>query len=196
MRRLRRTPALRRLVAETRLSVDDFIAPLFVREGIDEPQPIRSLPGVVQHTRDSLVKEARRLSSLGVPAMVLFGVPTVKDGVGSEAWNPDGIVQAALRDLRDELGDSMVLIADLCLDEYTDHGHCGVLDEEGNVRNDETIALYGRVAVAQADAGADIVAPSGMMDGQVRAIRASLDDEGFDDVAILAYAATYASAVH
>src|SRR5438874_8461200 len=160
MRRLRRTPALRRLVAETRLSVDDLVVPFFVREGIDEPQPIVSLPGVVQHTRDSLVKEARRLSSLGVPALVLFGIPGKKDAVGSEAWNPDGIVQVALQDLRQDLGDSMALIADLCLDEYTDHGHCGVLDADGNVRNDETIELYGQVAIAQADAGADIVAPS------------------------------------
>jgi porphobilinogen synthase len=196
MRRLRRTPTLRRMVAETRLSVDDLIAPLFVREGIDEPQPIVSLPGVVQHTRDSLVKEARRLSSLGVPALVLFGVPSRKDAVGSEAWNPDGIVQVALQDLRHELGDSMALIADLCLDEYTDHGHCGVLDDDGNVRNDETIELYARVAVAQATAGADIVAPSGMMDGQVAAIRHGLDGSGFSDTAILAYAAKYASALY
>src|SRR5438309_5484737 len=181
MRRLRRTPTLRRMVAETRLSVDDLIAPLFVREGIDDPRPIVSLPGVVQHTRDSLVKEARRLSSLGVPALVLFGVPSRKDAVGSEAWNPDGIVQVALQDVRHELGDSMVLIADLCLDEYTDHGHCGVLDAEGNVRNDETIELYAQVAVAQATAGADIVAPSGMMDGQVAAIRSALDGNGFID---------------
>jgi porphobilinogen synthase len=143
-----------------------------------------------------LVKEARRLSSLGVPALVLFGVPTKKDAVGSEAWNPDGIVQLALRDLRQDLGDSMVLIADLCLDEYTDHGHCGVLDDEGNVRNDETIELYGRVAVAQAEAGADIVAPSGMMDGQVAAIRGALDGGGYGDTAILAYAAKYASALY
>src|SRR6266852_864138 len=127
MRRLRRTPTLRRMVAETRISVDDLIAPLFVREGVDEPQPIRSLPGVVQHTRDSMVKEARRLAQIGVPAVVLFGIPARKDPVGSEAWNPDGIVQLALRDLRHELGDGLVLIADLCLDEYTDHGHCGVL---------------------------------------------------------------------
>src|SRR5437763_5779943 len=194
MRRLRRTPTLRRMVAETRLSVDDLIAPLFVREGIDEPQPIVSLPGVVQHTRDSLVKEAQRLSSLGVPALVLFGVPSRKDAVGSEAWNPDGIVQVALQDLRHEFAESMALIADLCLDEYTDHGHCGVLDDEGNVRNDETIELYGQVAVAQASAGADIVAPSGMMDGQVAAIRNALDGVGFENTAILAYAAKYASA--
>jgi len=184
------------MVAETRLSVDDLIAPLFVREGIAERQPILSLPGVVQHTRDSLVKEARRLTDLGVPAIVLFGIPLRKDAEGSEAWNPDGIVQVALRDLRDELGEELVLIADLCLDEYTDHGHCGILDAEGRVRNDETIERYADVAVAQAEAGADIVAPSGMMDGQVGAIRSRLDEHGFSDVAILAYAAKYASALY
>ena len=196
MRRLRQTPTLRRMVAETHLSVDDLIAPLFVRDGIDEPQPILSLPGVVQHTRDSLVKEAQRLAQLGVPAVVLFGVPARRDAVGSEAWNPAGIVQLALADLRDDLGDSMVLIADLCLDEYTDHGHCGVLDAEGRVQNDQTIELYGQVAVAQADAGADVVAPSGMMDGQVGAIRRGLDGAGHPDVPILAYAAKYASALY
>ena len=196
MRRLRQTPTMRRMVAETHLSVDDLIAPLFVREGIADPRPIPSLPGVVQHTRDSLVKEARRLAQLGVPAVVLFGVPARKDGVGSEAWNPEGIVQLALVDLRDDLGDSMVLIADLCLDEYTDHGHCGVLDAEGRVQNDQTIELYGQVAVAQADAGADVVAPSGMMDGQVGAIRRGLDGAGHPDVPILAYAAKYASALY
>jgi porphobilinogen synthase len=196
MRRLRRTPAMRRLVAETRLSVDDVIAPLFVREGIDEPQPIASLPGVVQHTRDSLVKEVRRLSGLGVPGVILFGVPTRKDPEGSEAWNPDGIVQVALRDLRDEVGDDIVLMADLCLDEYTDHGHCGVLTPDGDVDNDATIELYARVAVAQARAGAAVVAPSGMMDGQVAAIRGALDAEGFRDAAVLAYAAKYASALY
>ena len=196
MRRLRRTPALRRLVAETRLSVDDLIAPLFVREGIDEPQPIASLPGVVQHTTDSVVKEARRLSYLGVPGVIVFGVPATKDASGSQAWAQDGIVQVALRDLRDELADSMVLMADLCLDEYTDHGHCGVLRGDGSVDNDATIELYARTAVAQADAGADVVAPSGMMDGQVEAIRTGLDDAGFPEVAILAYAAKYASALY
>jgi len=196
MRRLRQTPTMRRMVAETHLSVDDLIAPLFVREGIDDPRPIPSLPGVVQHTRDSLVKEARRLAQLGVPAVVLFGVPAQRDAVGSEAWNPAGIVQLALADLRDDLGDSMVLIADLCLDEYTDHGHCGVLDAEGRVQNDQTIELYGQVAVAQADAGADVVAPSGMMDGQVGAIRRGLDGAGHPDVPILAYAAKYASALY
>jgi porphobilinogen synthase len=196
MRRLRRTPALRRLVAETRLSVDDLVAPLFVREGIDQPQPILSLPGVVQHTRESLLKEARRLHELGVPGLILFGVPATKDASGSEAWNPEGIVQLALRDIRDDLGDSMVVMADLCLDEYTDHGHCGLLTADGEVDNDATIELYGRAAVAQADAGADVVAPSGMMDGQVEAIREALDDAGHTTTSILAYAAKYASALY
>jgi porphobilinogen synthase len=196
LRRLRRTPALRRLVAETRLSVDDLIAPLFVREGVTEPLPIASLPGVVQHSRASLVAEVRALRDLGVPAVVLFGVPETKDAVGSGAWDPDGIVQVALRDLRDAVGDDMVLIADLCVDEYTDHGHCGVLDDHGDVDNDATLECYEQAAVAQADAGADVVAPSGMMDGQVMAIREALDEEGFESTAVLAYAAKYASALY
>ena len=195
-RRLRRTPALRRLIAETTLRVDDLVAPLFVREDIDEPRPIPSLPGVVQHTRDSLRKEVRILESLGVPAVILFGVPAAKDATGSGAWDPEGIVQLSLRDLRDEVGDDMVLIADLCLDEYTDHGHCGVLTDAGEVDNDATIELYARVAVAQAEAGAHVVAPSGMMDGQVAAIRAGLDGSGHGDIALLAYAAKYASALY
>jgi porphobilinogen synthase len=196
LRRLRRTPALRRLVAETEVSVDDLVAPLFVREAIDDPQPIASLPGVVQHTRDSLRKEVRHLVSIGVPAVVLFGVPASKDAEGSGAWDPDGIVQVALRDLRDETGDEMVLMADLCLDEYTDHGHCGVVMGDGSVDNDRTLDLYARVARAQAEAGADIVAPSGMMDGQVAAIRGALDDAGHEQTAILAYAAKFASALY
>ncbi|HEX9970020.1 MAG TPA: porphobilinogen synthase [Acidimicrobiales bacterium] len=196
LRRLRRTPALRRLVAETRLGIDDLVAPLFVREGIDHPRPIASLPGVVQHTRESLRKEVRELADLGIPAVMLFGIPTTKDATGSEAWNPDGIVQAALRDLRDEVGDRLVLITDLCLDEYTDHGHCGVLDARGEPDNDATLDLYAQVAVAQAEAGADIVAPSGMMDGQVEAIRDALDDSDHTETAILAYAAKYASALY
>ncbi|MEY2570044.1 MAG: porphobilinogen synthase [Acidimicrobiaceae bacterium] len=196
LRRLRRTPALRRLVAETTLTVDDLIAPLFVREGIDRPRPIPSLPGVVQHTRESLRKEVSELATLGVPAVILFGVPATKDAEGSGAWDPDGIVQLALRDLRAEVGDDMVLLADLCLDEYTDHGHCGVVDADGMVDNDATIDLYAQVAVAQAEAGADIVAPSGMMDGQVAAIRDALDEAGHESIAILAYAAKYASALY
>jgi porphobilinogen synthase len=196
LRRLRRTPALRRLVAETRLSVDDLVLPAFVREGISEPQPIGSLPGVVQHTRESLRKEARRLVDLGVPGLILFGVPEAKDGEGSQAFDRDGIVQVALRDVRDEVGEALVLMADLCLDEYTDHGHCGVLDAGGQPDNDRTLELYGRVALAQAAAGADVCAPSGMMDGQVGAIRRALDDGGFEQVAIVAYAAKYASALY
>jgi porphobilinogen synthase len=196
LRRLRRTAALRRMVAETSLSVDDLVAPLFVREAIDEPQPIGALPGHFQHTVSSLVSEAKRLASLGVPGLVLFGVPAAKDRTGSGAWDPRGIAQVALGELRAALGDELVLIADLCLDEYTDHGHCGVLDANREVDNDATLDLYGRVALAQAAAGAHIVAPSGMMDGQVGAIRAALDSEGRGDVAILAYAAKYASALY
>jgi porphobilinogen synthase len=196
LRRLRRTPALRRLVAEARITVDDLVAPLFVREDITSPAPVPSLPGVVQHTRESLRKEVRELAGLGVPAVVLFGIPARKDAQGTEAWNRDGIVQAALGDLRDEVGDSLVLMADLCLDEYTDHGHCGVLLPDGSVDNDATVELYARTALAQAEAGADVVAPSGMMDGQVAAIRAALDGAGRADVAILAYAAKYASALY
>jgi porphobilinogen synthase len=193
---LRRTPALRRLVAETTVTVDDLVAPLFVREGISEPVAIGSLPGQSQHTVSSLVVEAKRLASLGVPGLVLFGVPEAKDATGSGAWDPDGIVQVALAELRTAVGDELVLIADLCLDEYTDHGHCGVLDDDGRVDNDATLELYGKVAQAQARAGADIVAPSGMMDGQVAAIRAALDEAGATEVAVLAYAAKYASALY
>ncbi len=184
------------MVAETTVTPSDFIAPLFVREGIDEPQPILSLPGVVQHTVETLVKEARRLASLDIPALVLFGVPALKDPVGRGASDPDGIVQVALRRLADELGDDMILIADLCLDEYTDHGHCGILDARGDVDNDLTLERYAEVALAQAAAGADMVAPSGMMDGQVAAIRAALDSGGYRELPILAYAAKYASALY
>ena len=184
------------MVAETRLSVDDLIAPLFVREGIDAPQPIASIPGVVQHTIDSLRTEVARLVSLGVPGVILFGVPATTDAQGSGAWDPDGIVQVALRQLRDDVGDSIVLMADLCLDEYTSHGHCGLLDDHGDVDNDATLELYGEVALAQAEAGADIVAPSGMMDGAVMAIRDALDDDDFGQVSIMAYAAKYASALY
>ena len=196
LRRLRRTPALRRLVAETHLHVDDLVAPLFVREGIDEPQPIPSLPGHFQHTRESLRAEVDQLRALGIGAVLLFGVPQRKDAAGSEAWKPDGIVQVALQDLRDDHGDEMVLIADLCLDEYTDHGHCGVLDATGQPDNDATVELYAQVALAQAQAGVDIVAPSGMMDGQVAAIRGALDESSFADIAILAYSAKYATALY
>jgi len=184
------------MVAETSIGVKDLVAPLFVREGIEGPRPVPSMPGVVQHTLGSLVKEARQLCDLGVPALVLFGVPVHKDAEGSQAWAPDGIVQVALEALRQELGSEMVLIADLCLDEYTDHGHCGLLDDRGEVANDPTLALYARVARAQARAGADLVAPSGMMDGQVAAIRAALDGDGHIEVGILAYSAKFASALY
>ena len=196
LRRLRRTPALRAMVAEHRLAPSDLVAPLFVREGIDAPQPIHSLPGVVQHTVASLVDEAKQLVALGVPGVVLFGVPERKDAVGSGASDPEGICQVALRALRDSLGDELVLMPDLCLDEYTDHGHCGLLDARGEVDNDATLERYAEVALAQADAGADLVAPSGMMDGQVAAIRRALDDGGHGDVGILAYAAKCASAFY
>ncbi len=196
MRRLRRTPAIRRLVAESRLSVDDLVAPLFVREGIDAPVPIPSLPGQFQHTVASTVAEVKRLLGLGIPGVLLFGVPERKDPRGSGAWDPDGIVQRALSELRDAFGGAVALMADLCLDEYTDHGHCGVLRDDGTVDNDATIELYGRVALAQAVAGADIVAPSGMMDGQVAAIRRALDGGGYEEVSVLAYAAKFASALY
>jgi porphobilinogen synthase len=176
--------------------VGDLIVPLFVREGIAEPRPIGSLPGVVQHTAESVRKEVHELAHLGVRSVILFGIPEAKDATGSQAWDPDGVVQVALRDLRADVGGDMVLMADLCLDEYTDHGHCGVLDAEGRVDNDATLDLYARVAVAQATAGADVVAPSGMMDGQVGAIRAGLDAAGFEQVPILAYSAKYASALY
>jgi porphobilinogen synthase len=195
-RRLRRTPAMRDLLAETVVRTDDLVAPLFVREGIDEPVAIASLPGVVQHTRESLRKEVGELARLGVRAVMLFGVPASKDAVGSGAFDPDGIVQVALGDLRDDVGDDVVLIADLCVDEYTDHGHCGVLDEHGAVDNDATLDVYARAALAQAHAGAAVVAPSGMMDGQVGHIRAALDAAGFADTAILAYSAKYASGLY
>ena len=183
-------------MAETTLNVNDLVAPLFVREDIDDPAPIASLPGVVQHSRASVRKEVRRLADLGVPAAILFGVPTHKDPNGSEAWNPDGVIQGALRDLRDDIGDEMVLMADLCLDEYTDHGHCGVLTAEGAVDNDATLELYARIAIAQAEAGAAVVAPSGMMDGQVGVIRSALDEAGHTDTVILAYSAKYATALY
>ena len=195
-RRLRRTAALRDLVAETRLDTSDLIAPLFVREGIDQPEPIGSLPGVVQHTVDSLLTEVRGLADLGVRSVMLFGVPAHKDAVGSGASDPDGIVQVALRELRSALGDRVVLMADLCVDEYTDHGHCGIVGDDGVVDNDRTLELYTAAARAQADAGAHVVAPSGMMDGQVGAIRSALDTAGHESTAILAYSAKYASALY
>jgi porphobilinogen synthase len=187
---------MRELVAEVRLGVKDLVAPLFVREGISAAQPITSLPGVMQHTIDSLRSEVVQLAELGVPGVILFGVPSVKDEVGSGAFDPGGIVQVALRELQKEVGNDMVLMSDLCVDEYTSHGHCGVLNKHGDVDNDATLDIYCRAALAQATAGAHVVAPSGMMDGQVGAIRAALDGAGFSDVAIMAYSAKYASGLY
>lgn len=187
---------MRNLVAETSLRPSDFIAPLFVREGIAEPVPIASMPGVVQHSLESLPQAISELTEVGVGAVMLFGVPLHKDATGSGAYDPSGIVQIALSNTRKRFGDDVVVMADLCVDEYTDHGHCGVLDEQGRVDNDSTVELYLRAALAQADAGAQVVAPSGMMDGQVAAIRHGLDAAGHTDVAILAYAAKYASALY
>jgi porphobilinogen synthase len=195
-RRLRRTAALRRLVAETTLSPDDLVAPLFVLEGASAPRPITSLPGHAQHSLESLHDEVRALARAGVGGVILFGVPEVKDEIGSGAFDENGIVQVALRSLRDEFGDDLVVMADLCLDEYTTHGHCGVVRADGTVDNDATLELYAQAAIAQADAGAQVVAPSGMMDGQVGAIRRALDATGHVDTVILAYAAKYASALY
>ncbi|MEX2557079.1 MAG: porphobilinogen synthase [Actinomycetota bacterium] len=195
-RRLRATPALRRLVRETTLGVNDLVAPLFVKEGIADPQPIESMPGQSQHTLESLRKEVSEIAALGIPAVVLFGVPAEKDGRGSGADREDGIVQRSLRELRSDVGDDVVLIADLCLDEYTDHGHCGVLTQDGRVDNDATVERYRSIAASQAAAGAHIVAPSGMMDGQVAAIRDALDIAGFAETPIMAYAAKFASAFY
>jgi porphobilinogen synthase len=196
LRRLRRTPALRRLVAEHRVGVDDLIAPLFVKEGIAAPEPVVSMPGVMQHTQESLRKEVRARAELGGPAKKRLGSTAQKDARGSGADAPDGVVQVALRNLHEEVGDTVVLMADNCLDEYTDHGHCGLLTPAGDVDNDATLDRYASIAVAQADAGADVVAPSGMMDGQVGVIRAALDEAGYTDRAVLAYAAKYASALY
>jgi porphobilinogen synthase len=193
---LRRTQALRDLVAETRLDVNDLVAPLFVREGIDSPIPIKSLPGVVQHSRASLREEVRQLADLGIKSVILFGVPAKKDEIGSGAFDPNGVVQVALSDLRSDLGDRVVLMSDLCVDEYTSHGHCGILDGHGSVDNDKTLEIYAKAAIAQANAGAHIVAPSGMMDGQVGVIRAALDGAGHTETSILAYSAKYASGLY
>jgi porphobilinogen synthase len=193
---MRRTSALRALIRETDLAPRQLIAPLFVKEGVTDAVPIISMPGQLQHTLESVRKEATEIASRGVTAFMVFGVPEHKDAEGSEAWNPDGIVQRALTVLHRELGDDHVVIADLCLDEYTDHGHCGVLDDDGNVNNDATLERYRRIAIAQAEAGAHMVGPSGMMDGQVAAIREALDDAGRVDVGIMAYAAKFASAFY
>lgn len=197
-RRLRTTPAIRRLVAETTLTPSDLVLPMFVADGIDEPREISSMPGVVQHTTESLRGAAAEAVAAGVGGLMIFGVPAPadKDGNGSGADDPDGVLNRALRVLRDDLGDSTVLMADTCLDEFTDHGHCGVLDDDGRVDNDASLARYVSMALAQARAGAHLLGPSGMMDGQVAAIRAGLDAEGFTDIGILAYAAKYASAFY
>jgi porphobilinogen synthase len=195
-RRLRRTPALRRLVADVRVSPADLVLPVFVKEGISEPAPISSMPGVVQHTRDSVRKAAAEAAAAGVGGLILFGIPVVKDARGSGADDPHGIVQLALADVVSEVGEDLVVMTDLCLDEYTDHGHCGLLTSSGEVDNDATLERYAAAAVAQARAGSQVVAPSGMMDGQVAAIRAALDADGFPDLPILAYSAKYASAFY
>ena len=195
-RRLRTTPAMRRLVAETRLHPADLILPMFVKEGADHPVALQSMPGVEQHTLESLVTAAREAVDAGVGGLMIFGVPQQRDEIGSGATDPDGILNVALRRLRDELGDDTVLMSDLCLDEFTSHGHCGVLDAHGRVDNDATLERYAEMGVAQAEAGAHLVGPSGMMDGQVAVIRRALDEAGHTEVGILAYAAKYASAAY
>jgi porphobilinogen synthase len=195
-RRLRRTPALRRLVAETRLHPAGLVLPLFVREGIDAPAPISSLPGVVQHSRASMRAAVAEAAELGLGGVMLFGVPTQRDAVGSGATDADGVLNVAVADARAEVGDALVVMADLCLDEFTDHGHCGVLSPEGEVDNDMTLVRYAEMAMALADAGADVVGTSGMMDGQVGVVRSALDEVSAQHVAVLAYAAKYASALY
>ncbi|MDQ3771069.1 MAG: porphobilinogen synthase [Actinomycetota bacterium] len=194
-RRLRRSEGLRKAFSETTLTPGNLVAPLFLKEAIDESEPIESMPGHVKHTLESLAKEARELAERGVAGVLLFGIPAHKDSRGSEAYNSDGITQQGLRVLKEELGDDFVAIADLCLCEYTDHGHCGLIDGS-DVDNDSTLALYARIATSQALAGADVVAPSGMMDGQVGALRAALDDAGLSSTALLAYSAKYASSFY
>nr|WP_042182465.1 porphobilinogen synthase [Kibdelosporangium sp. MJ126-NF4]CEL15002.1 Porphobilinogen synthase [Kibdelosporangium sp. MJ126-NF4]CTQ93402.1 Porphobilinogen synthase (EC 4.2.1.24) [Kibdelosporangium sp. MJ126-NF4] len=193
-RRLRRTAALRRMVSETTLRPEQLILPMFVKEGLTEPVELSSMPGVLQHSRDSLRKAAVEAVQAGVGGLMLFGVPQQHDAVGSGGTDPDGILNVALRDVRAEVGDSTVIMSDLCLDEFTDHGHCGVLDAHGNVDNDATLEIYAEMAVAQARAGAHVVGPSGMMDGQVGVVRGALDEAGLQDIGILAYSAKYASA--
>src|SRR5215813_8100230 len=190
-RRLRRTAALRRMVAETRVAPADLILPMFVREGLTEPRPIEAMPGVVQHTRESLRKAAAEAVHAGVGGIMLFGVPARRDEMGSGGIDPDGILNVAIRDVIAEVGDSTVVMGDLCLDEFTSHGHCGVLDANGRVDNDATLARYADMAVAQAQAGAHVVGPSGMMDGQVAVARDALDRAGYQDVTVLAYAVKY-----
>lgn len=193
-RRLRRSPALRRLVAETRVDPAELVVPLFVKEGLTEPRSVPSLPGVLQHSRESLRKAAVAAVQAGVGGIMLFGVPADRDELGSGGANPSGILNAAIRDVVSEVGDATVVMSDLCLDEFTSHGHCGVLASDGSVANDATLAAYAEMAVAQAQAGVHVVGPSGMMDGQVGVVRRALDAAGHQDVAILAYTAKYASA--
>jgi porphobilinogen synthase len=193
-RRLRTTAALRRLVAETSLEARQLVLPVFVREGIDEPHPIDSMPGVVQHTRSTLLKAAHEAAELGLGGLMLFGIPEEKDATGSGAIDPAGVLNLAITDVVAEVGDALTVMSDLCLDEFTDHGHCGVLTPDGRVDNDRTLAAYAEMARAQAEAGVDMVGPSGMMDGQVAVIREALDQSQHTDVAILAYSAKYASA--
>jgi porphobilinogen synthase len=197
-RRLRRTPALRRLVEETRVSPAELVLPLFLKEGLTEPRPISSLPGVVQHSRESLRKAAHEAVSAGIGGLMLFGVPDSanKDETGSAGLDPEGILNVGIRDLIAEVGDSTVVMGDLCLDEFTSHGHCGVLAADGSVDNDATLAIYAEMAVAQADAGAHVVGPSGMMDGQIGVVRKALDRAGYQDVSVLAYAAKFAGAFY
>ncbi len=195
-RRLRRTPAIRRLVAETRLHAADLVLPMFVKESLREPVPLTSMPGVVQHTRDSLKAAAVEAVSAGVGGLMLFGIPATRDAIGSQATAPEGILNVALSDLRSEIGADTVLMADLCLDEFTDHGHCGVLTASGAVDNDATLQRYREMAVALAESGADMVGTSGMMDGQVGAVRAALDEVQLIDTSVFAYAAKYASAFY
>ncbi len=195
-RRLRSTPAMRRLVRETHLHPGALIQPLFVKEGLAEPHPIPSLPGMVQHTTESLLAAVRAAVDAGVGGVMLFGIPAERDPEGSAALDPDGVLNTALRAVRAEVGDELVVMADLCLDEFTSHGHCGVLNERGAVANDATLEIYAAMGVELARAGAHVVGPSGMMDGQVAAIRRALDRAGHVDVAILAYAAKYASAFY
>ncbi|XVX21009.1 porphobilinogen synthase [Actinomycetota bacterium] len=195
-RRLRQSPAVRRLVAETRLHPAELILPVFVKEGATEPTPIASMPGVVQHTLDSLVEAAREAADLGVGGIMIFGVPTSKDATGTAGDDPEGILNVAIRRVAEAVGDRIVVTADLCLDEFTDHGHCGVLDDQGRVDNDATLERYAAMAVAQARAGATVLGPSGMMDGQIAAVRAALDEAGFTDTILLAYAAKYTSGLY
>ncbi|MEU7990266.1 porphobilinogen synthase [Streptosporangium canum] len=195
-RRLRRTAAMRRMVSGTRLHPAELVLPLFVKEGIGEPNPIGSMPGVFQHTRDSLRKAAHEAAEAGVGGLILFGVPAVKDARGSAADDPDGIIQQAVADVVADVGDALVVMTDTCLDEFTDHGHCGILTPGGEVDNDATLERYAAAAVSQARAGSQVIAPSGMMDGQVAAIRAALDADGFEQIPILAYSVKYASAFY